>query len=30
MQILTCAIGIIAGGLLIYYIYILMKGDEEK
>lgn len=30
MQILTCIIGMIAFVLLVYYVYILMKGDEQK
>lgn len=30
MQILTCIIGMIAFALLVYYVYILMKGDEQK
>lgn len=30
MHILTCVIGLIAVFLLIYYVYILMKGDEQK
>lgn len=30
MQILTCIIGIIAFVLLVYYVYILMEGDEQK
>lgn len=30
MQILTWIIGMIAFALLIYYVYILMEGDERK
>lgn len=29
MQIMTLMIGLCAAALLIYYIYILMKGDEQ-
>lgn len=29
MQIIVCAIGIIAVALLLYYIVILMKGDKQ-
>ena len=29
MQILTSIIGLCAGGLLAYYVFILMKGDEQ-
>ena len=28
MQVLTLIIGISAAALLLYYVYILMKGDE--
>lgn len=30
MQVITCFIGISAVALLIYYVYILMKGDEKR
>lgn len=30
MQILIGFIGVCAVALLIYYVYILMKGDEQK
>lgn len=29
MQILIAVIGIVAAALLIWYVYILMKGDEQ-
>lgn len=29
MQIITCLIGACAAALLIYYVYILMKGDQQ-
>ena len=30
MQIVVAIIGIVAVALLLYYVYILMKGDEQK
>ena len=30
MQIVVAIIGIVAAALLLYYVYILMKGDEQK
>ena len=30
MDILICIIGFCAGILLIYYVYVLMKGDAQK
>ena len=30
MQIVVAIIGIVAAALLLYYAYILMKGDEQK
>lgn len=30
MEILTGLIGVAAAVMLIYYVYILMKGDEQK
>ena len=29
MPIVVCAIGLCAAALLIYYVYILMKGDSK-
>ena len=30
MQILIALVGVCAAALLVYYVYILMKGDERK
>lgn len=29
MQVIVGLIGMVAAGLLIYYVYVLMKGDEQ-
>ena len=30
MNVLTVSIGAVAAALLVYYFYILMKGDKQK
>lgn len=30
MQVIVALIGIVAAALLIYYVFILMKGDEQN
>ncbi len=30
MQLIVALIGIVAAAMLVWYVYILMKGDEQK